>query len=158
MYGTFGEGIPEEHHETIVELTFVQETSLPVIMIESRQLEASKPLWIELKLHKELKVSQLDLRVESLAHNDKIIMKSSLFPPNFSLDWPFMFSDKTKVHWGHCEKYSLENLAWRSSSIKNKIIILLASAAIMKTPSSVVRDLLRPLTSLGWAQWGWTYS
>jgi hypothetical protein len=44
MYGTFGEGIPEEHHETIVELTFVQETSLPVIMIESRQLEASKPL------------------------------------------------------------------------------------------------------------------
>jgi hypothetical protein len=26
MYGTFGEGIPEEHHETIVELTFVQET------------------------------------------------------------------------------------------------------------------------------------
>jgi hypothetical protein len=44
------------------------------------------------------------------------------------------------------------------SSIKNKIIILLASAAIMKTPSSVARDLLRPLTSLGWAQWGWTYS
>lgn len=79
MYGTFGEGIPAEHHETIVELTFVQETSLRVIMIKSRRLEASKPLWIELKLHKELKVSQLNLRVESLALNDEIIMKSSLF-------------------------------------------------------------------------------
>jgi hypothetical protein len=44
MYGTFGEGIPEEHHETILELTFVQETSLRVIIIESRRLEASKPL------------------------------------------------------------------------------------------------------------------
>jgi hypothetical protein len=75
----------------------VQETSLCVIMIESRRLEASKPLRIELKLHKELKVSQLDLRVESLTLNDVIIMKSSLFLPNFSLDWPFMFSNKTKV-------------------------------------------------------------
>ncbi len=75
----------------------VQETSLRVIMIESRRLEASKPLRIELKLHKELKVSQLDLRVESLTLNDEIIMKSSLIPPNFSLDWPFMFSNKTKV-------------------------------------------------------------
>jgi len=77
-------------------------------------------------------------------------MKSSLFPPDFSLDWPFMFSNLKKIHSGHCEKYLVENLASRSS-IKNKIIILLASAAIMK-------DLLRPLTYLGWAQWGWTCS
>lgn len=83
MYGTFGEGIPEEHHETIVELNFVQETSLRVIIIESWRLEASKPLWIDLKLHKELKVGQLDLRVESLALNDEIIMKSSLFSTKF---------------------------------------------------------------------------